>query len=384
MYSKTQKIAIIKSLLYIVDADGIQSNQEISFLRWFSINNNEQLDELIASAKLMSKEDMQDIIHALDEKTFKEVSKMWYICSLSDGIVPEELQVIINLTNRGEQPARKQLLSKEDIHYIIDTYDYDGAPILPSTDFLNRYNEADFNLDSKKLEDQFYNCGELFETIDIYGFNHEEFWYLVLFVKDVVEEKCKTALKMPEKTADEICKIKDAISEIALHPSCRKFSTDIELPDDAYLQFEKSVELTIKENNKKVISSKNDHAIYLIAHACEHLLNEHCFNSMKTSLQQIEIPNTKRLAMFYVVLMQFLRDKEYDPNFKIGRSNKNLFIAQVLHAIGWLDESYATLRTENGDLNNRFYSLIKKYIPSPCEGLRFASAYYQGVRLIKR
>lgn len=28
------------------------------------------------------------------------------------------------------------------------------APILPSADFFNRYNEADFNLGLKKLEDQ--------------------------------------------------------------------------------------------------------------------------------------------------------------------------------------------------------------------------------------
>lgn len=380
-YSEKQKTAILKSLLYIVDADGIRSTQEICFLRWFSINNDEKLEDIMERAKFMTYDDMKDTIHNLDEEGFEEVTRLWYICSLSDGIVPEELKVIIDLARNGEPSIPNKSLNKEDIKYIIDTYDYEEAPILPSMDFLTRYYHPNLKLDDRTLEDQFFSSRELLETIEIFGFSQEEFWLLVLFVKDVVEEKCKSAITLPESTVDAIRSIRDAIGNLPLHPSCREFSPDDELPDDAYIKFDNPIELTIRSGKKRVLKCDNDQAVYLLAHACSHLLRDHSIDTLHMNQHQAKISPTRKLAMFYVVMKKFLQDKSREVEDFKGRDNKNLLIAQVLHAIGWLDEKYATLYTENDVPNNSFYDLVKKYIKAPCKGINFSSIYYQGVKV---
>ncbi len=383
-FTYTQKVAILKSLLYIVDADGIRSIEEKQFLRAFSIDQNTPLEVLLKDVDNISKEEMFDEIHSMDKIAFREVKNLWYICSLSDGIVPEELHTIIDMMRPKVNHTIKSELSREDICYIIDTYDNETEQDLPSQDFLLRYNQLESKLDNRSMEDQYYNNEALLETLELFGFNDESFWYLVLFVKDVVEEKCHSATCCPESVYDTIRGLRDAIDELELHPTCRTYRAHEELPEDAIVRYNNPVTLKLFEKNSTKYKTMSNQAIRMIAHACDHLLKEHTLDYIG-DFKPVEVPWTKRMAMFYVVMKRFLEDKEPKTKFTNVSYDKNLLIARVLCAIGWISPEDAAAYSEPYDEklnhNRKFYNLVKNYKDKLSDGVRYSSLFYQGVKV---
>lgn len=379
-YTSQQTIAILKSLLLIIHADNIRSIQEQQFLRWFSIQHNEPLEPLLQKAESMTMEEMKEQLYQLDTPHFREVQNLWYTCSTSDGVVPEELQVIRDLAIPAATPPNRDVLSIDDLSYITSIYDSAESITPASYDFLERYNNQRTQADNLELENTFYAYQELLDTLDLYDFDLEAFWNLVLFVKDVVEDRCATAVLPQSSIVDEISALRDAISNIALHPACQDLKPCDELPKDAYLEFESQAELILRVNKKKKHSCANDQAIFLIARACNQLLEEYDSSLLDIPTKPVEVSNTRKLAMYYVIMQQFLHDKEPTTKQTNRSFDKNLLIARVLYVLGWVDMSYAVAYDDTKYTPNRkFYDLIKKYVKHPCEGIDFRSVYYQGV-----
>lgn len=384
-YTIRQKTAILKSLLLIIHADNIRSIQEQQFLRWFSIQHNEPLDPLMQAAEEMTLEEMKEELAHFSPAHFREVQNLWYICSLSDGIVPEELHVIRELALPSVSPANRDHLTEQDIPYITATYTHmtDDASVRQApADFLVRYNTQQTHGDLQALEDRFYMNKELLDTLDLYDFDLESFWNLVLFVKDVIEEKCDTAVVSSASIVDSIASFRDAIGALPLHPVCQDINPSDQLPKDAYVQFNNPVELSLRADKKKVHSCHNDQAIFLIARACDKMLQDYDSLLLDIPTQRVDISNTRKLAMFYLVMQQFLHDKEPSTKQTNRSYDKNLLIARVLYAIEWVYASYAVAYDDTKYTPNRkLYDLIKKYLKKPCEGLEFTSVYYQGIQL---
>lgn len=379
-YTSQQTIAILKSLLLIIHADNIRSIQEQQFLRWFSIQHNEPLEPLMQKAEAMTMEEMKELLSQLDTSHFREVQHVWYMCSMSDGMVPEELKIIRDLALPAAIPSNRDRLAMEDLGYITSIYDHKESISLASADFLERYNQQRTQPDSLELENNFYAYQELLDTLDLYDLDFESFWNLVLFVKDVVEDKCATAVVPTRSIVDEISELRDAIGRIPLHPACQTVIPSDELPEDAYLEFDASAELILRVNKKKVHSCANDQAIFLIARACNQLLQEYDSSLLDIPTQPLDVSNTRKLAMYYVVMQQFLHDKEPTTKQTNRSYDKNLLIARVLYVLGWVDVSYAVAYDDTKYTPNRkFYDLIKKYVKHPCEGIEFRSVYYQGI-----
>ena len=384
VFTYTQKVAILKSLLDIVDADGIRSIEEKQFLRAFSLDQDTRLEELMEEADKLSKEDMHNVIHGLDETGFREVQSLWYICSLSDGIVPEELTTIINLMNPNVEHNMKSQLSEEDISYIIDTYDSGEEIYSPSQEFLMRYNKLKGKLDKPEIEDRYYNSKELLGTLDLFGFDFEEFWYLVLFVKDVVEEKCQTAMCHSQSVYETIQAFRDAVKDLDKQSTCREFTPEEELPEDAVVRFKKPVTLTLQEGKSDRFHTLSNQAIYLMAHACDHLLKDHNLEFVG-EVERVKMTWTKKITMFYVVMHRFLEGKEPKTKQTARSYDRDLLIARVLCAIGWIgpDKAKAYSAAYDGayNPNRKLRNLVKNYKNNLSDGVSYGSLFYRGVKV---
>lgn len=379
-YTQLQKTAILKSLLYVVDADGVFSIQEKQFLRWFSIKQNESLDPFMDAAKAMSVEKMQEVIKSLDNDTFREVKNLWYMCSFSDEIVAEELQVIIDLIHPRIEAKNKQFLTKEDIQYIIDTYDSPNYTEQPSHDFLSRFNELKTQANNRTIEDAFYDNQQLLDTLELFDFDLESFWNLVLFTKDVVEEKCASAYKEQRGVIEALELLRDTLDKQPKLDSCRNLSAKNEFPEDAYIEYKADLKLSLTANGKKIYGCDNHHALFLLAHACDHLLKDHSNIHPDFSCKLEQFPSTRKYAMFYSIMKRFLDGKKTKTTNTNRSSDTHLLVARVLHAIGWLDSKYIESHdVKRYTTNKKFRELIKNYEAYPCKGFGFNTVYYQGI-----
>lgn len=383
-YTQLQKAAILKSLLFIVDADRVFSIQEQQFLRWFSIRQDEPLDPLLQLAEEMSVLDMQKEFTAFNDNMYREVHNLWFICSRSDEVVPKEIQVIIDLMQPKIAIEHKQRLTKEDIPYIINTYDHIGTLKKPSDEFLTRYNNLNTQHDTHALKEKFLTNQDITNTLELLGINDEQFWYLVVFVKDVVEAKCNSAYKIRPGVLDAINGLSNIIDGIAKKDSCRNISHKDEFPIDAYIEYNSDIKLTITSGTKTLYGCNNDHAIFLIAHACEHLLRDHKHIIPDFCNDSKEFPITRKRAMFYCIMHRFLEDKKPKTSMTNVSSDKYLLVARILHTIGWLEEENYIKQHDigrKGETNKKFKELIKNVKSCPGEGYKFNTVYYEGIQV---
>ena len=382
-YTQIQKVAILKSLLFIVDADEVFSIQEKQFLRWFSIQHDEPLDPLLQLAKQMSISEMKEIIASFTKDMFREIQNLWYMCSRSDEVVPIELQVIVDLMQPKVEIEHKPKLTKEDIPYIINTYDNVDCTNKPSDDFLTRYNDLNTQCETHALKETFLKNQQITNTLGLLEINEEFFWYLVVFVKDVVEEKCASAYKIIQGVVDAICGLSDIIDGITKKESCRALSHKDEFPNDAYIEFNRKIKLTIASGKDILYKCNNDHAIFLIAHACEHLLRDHKHIIPDFCNDSKEFPKTRKFAMFYRIMLQFLKDKKPKTTMTNISSDLYLLVARLLHTIGWLEnDAYIEDHDTNRyTTNKKFKEYIKNVKSCPCKGYGFNTVYYEGIEV---
>lgn len=376
-----QKIALIKSLLCIIDADAIYSIEEKLCLQRFSIDLELDLKTLQEQACDMSNDDMSYHLSLLSYEQFSTVKQLWSQCAFSDGVVPIELQVIINMMAYKEGITLKEKISKEEIKYIVDTFD-DNQTTLPSDDFIQRYPFIRAQFDERAFEDEFYKSKDILHTLNLYGFDMENFWYLVLFVKDVVEQKSATAFSYTKSVYETIHALRDAIDSLKKHPQSIVIDSSEEFPIDAVMQYKHPIKLSIREHNYKVFQSDNDEAIHLVAHACDHLLKEHELKK-QGSIKPVKVSWTKQLTMFYVLMKRFLTDKNPSTKHTAYSYDGNLLIARVLCVLGWIPKEEAELYSKAYDKdykpNRKFYNLVKNYTKKLSNGVGYSSAFYQGV-----
>lgn len=379
--TSNQKVALIKSLLYTIDADAIYSVEEKLCLQQFSIDLNLELKTLQEEASSMTNGEMNDQLYLLSYDQFESVKHLWSLCAISDGVVPIELQVIINMIAYREGLSIKESITKKDIQYVVDTFD-DNQITLPSEDFIHRYSLVKTQFDERAFEDEFYRSKDILNTLNLFGFDLEQFWCLVLFVMDVVEEKSNSAFSYSTSVYETIHTLRDSIDNLKKHPNSVIIDSSEELPTDGVLQYKYPIKLTIREHNYNVFQSDNDEVIHLVAHACDHLLREH---ELKTqgSIKPVKISWTKKMTMFYVLMKRFMKGKKPSTKNTAHSYDSNLLIARVLCVIGWIPKSeaeeYAVPYDKDYKPNRKLYNLVKNYKKKLSQGVGYSSAFYQGV-----
>lgn len=382
MLTHERKVALFKAMKNIVNSkhkkDSLRAQRMQSFVKILK-EDYMSLEEL---ADVMDEESMYMVLSQFSRTDLAQMKSNWFETGETTPDNSVELQALYNLLVVKSNTLGKLDLSISDVEYISEAFDIHEESI-PSIDFSDRYG-ALYNQDLKQIVERFCMQEDVLHTINVYGFDIERFWYLVLFVKDVVEVKCNNAFAVTESVYDTICQFKESIDALKKHHKSAKVDVADELLENEVLSFENPILFTVNEHSDTVFKSSNDEALHLIAHACDHLLKEHDVKRME-SKRPIDISWTRRVTMFYVLMKRFLDDKQVLIKSTGYSQDRNLLVARLLCVIGWIPddkkEVYSNTYDKNYKANRKFYNLIKNYKDCLSDGVQYFGESYQGVNI---
>lgn len=216
--------------------------------------------------------------------------------------------------------------------------------------FYLRLSSIDTSRKQKYLDSE-----EVQDTLRAFHFDSEKFWYLCLFIKDVVEGY-----------ADGI----DAVSpreEISqLVALLNKVKSDFKR--DGTYSLKSNAMLSLKVD-KKTVKIENPLTLgiikailYKFLQTDNKLLDDSSFNMTKIHKAPIY-----KIALFNMLLKWFLKDKVadkaiYAPNGNKISKDKSLLISRMIFILGISDdESFFDEYKEDGSKSNYLKNYIKKY-----------------------
>ena len=278
--------------------------------------------------------------------------------------------------------------------------DYDGepsesqAPII----FANRYIESkltdgekyirfieffpDNNLDSAKkyhaerealdtsFKDTFFNDKEVQTTLKAFHIDPCKFWYLLLFVNDVVKDVCTNA---PSRTASQVDKVNEmakSISEATEIITKKNGRKNYETQDEFTLNvLHASINYFIQTYNNIVNTSNT-------REECKKRLEElglgeiFSHRVMLIYEERAKLEKSHKTRLFAEMFQYFLKDIEADREFvkksteKIS-TDKLLLISRLTHIIGLQGRDYYERYTDDGNDNRKLSNLLSRYRNEP-------------------
>ena len=249
-----------------------------------------------------------------------------------------------------------------DFRSLADINHSQGATLI----FLHRYYDGKISL---AFKDAYLNNKELQDTLVAFGIDVSAFWYLMLFLKDYVDDESEG----PKITNNAFAKIEE------LMQAMYKMSFSENPFDGSYTGCTKAGTLEFKvergKNNKRIIIN-DDKTLFAIFNAlcsfyqknkprlmtevidgkreeinCYDINpdNEYLFDTIKSKQRQtLKIPDTYRISYFARYMLEFLRPfTSTNKDTRISK-DKYLLISRVIYIIGYSnDERYNTRKRED-------------------------------------
>lgn len=283
--------------------------------------------------------------------------------------------------------------------------DYDGEVYSPSITpviFANRYIESkltdeekyarymeiypDTTLDSAKeyyssqteldtsFKDKFLKSREVLNTIKAFNLDLDKFWYLLLFVNDLVEDCCTNALGHGQSEVEKVNEMAERISECTEVISKRNGRKHYETNDEYTLSILKSsVKFFIKTYNEIIENSKNREE--LNARLKELGLDRTINDGVPIKFEEtITLEKSHKTRLFAEFFQYFLKDIKADREL-MGRhttredsTDKLLFISRLTYIVGLQEKDYykRLISKENKYVANRKLSnLLSRYRNEP-------------------
>ena len=283
--------------------------------------------------------------------------------------------------------------------------DYDGEVYSPSITpviFANRYIESkltdeekyarymeiypDTTLDSAKeyyssqteldtsFKDKFLKSREVLNTIKAFNLDLDKFWYLLLFVNDLVEDCCTNALGHGQSEVEKVNEMAERISECTEVISKRNGRKHYETNDEYTLSILKSsVKFFIKTYNEIIENSKNieELNVRLKELGIDRTIN----NDFPIKFEEtITLEKSHKTRLFAEFFQYFLKDIKADREL-MGRhttredsTDKLLFISRLTYIVGLQEKDYykRLISKENKYVANRKLSnLLSRYRNEP-------------------
>ena len=220
------------------------------------------------------------------------------------------------------------------------------------------------------FKETFFEKEEVLQTLKAFNIDLAKFWYLLLFIHDVVEDVCTNAPIHEPSQIDKVDELSEKISvatKILLEHDGRK---SYETQDAFTLSVLKaSVEYYIQTYNNILETSKNHEE-------CNTRLKALGLNGVFRSWhvlnydEKVKLEKSHKTRVFTAMFQYFLEDKIADRDF-VKRSrekistDKLLLISRLTHIVGIQGEDYFAQYTENGDQNRKLSNLLSRYRNEP-------------------
>lgn len=220
------------------------------------------------------------------------------------------------------------------------------------------------------FKETFFEKEEVLQTLKAFNIDLTKFWYLLLFIHDVVEDVCNNAPVHEPSQIDKVNELSEEISvatNILLEHDGRK---SYETEDEFTLSVLKaSVDYYIKTYNEILDTSEN-------YSECESRLEAIGLKGTIKSRrllnynEKVKLEKSHRTRVFTAMFQYFLEDKVADRNF-VKRSrekistDKLLLISRLSYIVGIQEEDYYEQYQENGNPNRKLSNLLSRYRNEP-------------------
>lgn len=217
---------------------------------------------------------------------------------------------------------------------------------------FERYSQSkhDYRPLDTRFKDEYLKSEEVLETLNSYRIDVSKFWYLSLFIKDMVLDKCVNA--MPAKTPDaQIQELIDKIMELDLSSN-------------------KNAELIFKQEGKHQFSIADKSIIKEIGVALtvyKKLMKDNGLNSGQLDLkkmlnEKVTIDNTPMYALFTKIMKSFLTPYTAIPPYPKS-IDKMLLISRMIKILGLSDDErfYQEYDLATNEKRNFLKNLIRRY-----------------------
>lgn len=218
--------------------------------------------------------------------------------------------------------------------------------------------------------DNFFSYDEVLKTLEAYHLDLDKFLYLLLFIKDVVEDVCTNAPSCEPSQIDKINELYNKLStttKVILEQSCSK---DYQTQDDFTLSVLKaSIKYYIQTYNDILNTSKNREECNAKLEALGlngAFKNWHVLNYN----EKVKLDKSHKTRVFTAMFQYFLKDKVADRDFlkrsreKIS-TDKLLLISRLSYIVGIQEEDYYEQYMANGNPNRKLSNLLSRYRNEP-------------------
>lgn len=222
------------------------------------------------------------------------------------------------------------------------------------------------------FKEYFLTCKEVIKTLEVFHLDVDKFWYLLLFINDVVEDACTNA---PTHGLSKIKKVNEMATSILE-------ATKIRTEKNGRMNYETEDEYTLsilKSSLKYFIKTYNE--ILNISKDNEELKQKLQDLGIQTISdyvpinfdEKITLEKSHKTRIFANLFQYFLENKEADPTLKINftwqdSTDKLVLISRLAHIVGLQGEDYYIRhKNKNGRLvlNRKLSNLLSRYKKEP-------------------
>ena len=203
---------------------------------------------------------------------------------------------------------------------------------------------------------------ELQETIEAFELDVSKFWYLLLFVRDYIEDIGNNTPVMGKSTLQDINDFADKLSEatsITLKKGNRKsYAIDRE---DTIEIVQAAIQYYIKSYNEIIESdSSREEIVEKLNNMSGSLIdNAHPTNFKEKS----KLHKSYKIWKFAEIFLYFLKDRKAIKGKNPSASkDKMLLISRLLYVVSYADERYYEVNDENDNPNRMLSNLLRRYM----------------------
>lgn len=248
--------------------------------------------------------------------------------------------------------------------------------IYPSAtlDSAKEYYSSQTVLDTS-FKDKFLNSREVLNTIKAFNLDLDKFWYLLLFVNDLVEDCCTNAFGHGQSEFEKVNEMAKKILESTEVISKRNGRKHYETNDEYTLSILKaSVKFFIKTYNEIIENSKNREElnVRLKELGIDRTIN----NDFPIKFEEtITLEKSHKTRLFAEFFQYILKDLKADKKLMGIRTtsedstDKLLFISRLTYIVGLQGKEYYKryMLNKKGDYvtNRKLSNLLSKYRDEP-------------------
>lgn len=219
------------------------------------------------------------------------------------------------------------------------------------------------------FKSKFLDSEEMLKTLQAFNLDLSKFYYLLLFINDVVEDACTNAPTLGLSKVEKVNEMTTSILEATKIRTEKNGRMNYETEDEYTLSILKSsLKYFIKTYNEILNTNKgNEELKQKLQDLGIHTINDYVPINFD---EKITLEKSHKTRMFANLFQYFLKNKQIDREFvkkskeKIS-TDKLLLISRLTHIVGIQGVDYYERYTDNGNENRKLSNLLSRYKKEP-------------------